>query len=454
VPQPSSRAILWGGLALGVVLATGLCVALATQVWVVGSSEGGWTYPYVDQLTWAPILIGLGAVLAVAGILAIGIATLGRVLLSLFGAIAVATAVHWGWRSHAPFDLEVIFRSPGANSFHAFAQEVGPAELLARFERARRRAPLHAQSNMPGKTLLVHALERVTVRTDILPWLLIIGSNLGALLVFGLARELLADDRAALYAALLYLFTPARLFFFPIMNTVTPVLVVAFAWIVVRWLRTSSTIDAAVAGVLLYTLVFFEPLPLVMGLFFVIIAGAALLRGTMRPRTFAIQSAAMLAFFALTAVIVYETTGFDLVQAFRQIGAHAVEFNEVAGRPYAVWVRANLAEFLVGAGPAAVVLAVIVPAAAWSRRSSIASWFAQPVVATSLGVLAVLLITDLIGINRGEVIRLWIFLACFFQLPAAWACVALQNRGAILALLTVAVAHSAIGVATIGFVFP
>ena len=452
MPQPSSRAILWGGLALGVMLATGLCVATATQVWVVGSSVGGWTYPYVRQLTWTPMLTAVGAVLAAAGILALGTATRGRVWLSLFGAIALATAVHWGWRSQAPFDLETIFRSPGANAFHSFAQEVEPAELLGRFERARRRAPLHAQSNMPGKTLLVHALERVTPRTDVLPWLLIIGSNLGALLLFGLARELLADDRAALYASLLYLFMPARVFFFPIMNTITPVLVVAFAWILVRWLRTSSTVDAAVAGGLLYLLVFFEPLPLVMGLFFVTIAVAAMVRGTMRPGTFAIQSAAMLAFFALTAVVVYEATGFDLLDAFRQIGAHAVEFNDVAGRPYAVWLRANLGEFLVGSGPAPIVLAFIVPVAAWSRRSSIASWFAQPAVAASLGVLAVLLVTDLIGINRGEVTRLWIFLACFFQLPAAWACAALQHRGAILALLIVAIVQAAIGVATIGFV--
>ena len=451
---PSSRAILWGGLALGLLLATGLCLALATQVWVVGSSVGGWTYPYVRPLTWPSMLIAIGAVLAVAGILAIGTATRGRVLLSLLGAIALATAVQWGWRIQAPFDLETIFRSPGANAFHSFAQEVGPAELLARFERARRRAPLHAQSNMPGKTLLVHALERVTLRTDVLPWLLIIGSNLGALLLFGLARELLADDRAALYAALLYLFMPARVFFFPIMNTVTPVLVVAFAWIVVRWLRTSSTVDVAIAGVLLYLLVFFEPLPLVMGLFFLIIAGAATVRGTMRPATFAIQSAAMLAFFALTAVVLYEATGFDLVDAFRQIGAHAVEFNQVAGRPYAVWVRANVGEFLVGAGPAPIVLALTVPVAAWSRRSSIASWLAQPAVATSLGVLAVLLVTDLIGINRGEVIRLWIFLACFFQLPAAWVCATLRHRGAILALLGAAIVQTAIGVATIGFVVP
>ena len=424
------------------------------QVWVVGSAAGGWTYPYVRQLIWTPVLVAVATIAGMAGVLAIGTRTRSRLLLSLFAAIGLATASHAGWRVQAPFDLETIFRSPGANAFHSFAQEVGPGELLARFERARRQAPLHAQSNMPGKTLLVHGLERITPRADVLPWLLIVLSNLGAVVMFGLARELLTDDRAAFYAAVLYLFTPGRVFFYPIMNTITPLLVLAFAWLVIRWLRTSHASDAAGAGVLLYLLVLFEPLPLVIGLLFLVLAAAAMTRREIRPATFAIQSAAMLAFFALTAVAVYEMTGFNLVRAFSQIGAHAVEFNAIAGRPYGVWVRANLGEFLVSAGPAQVTLALVVPMAAWWQHTSLRAWFGNPAVATSLGVVAVLVVTDLIGINRGEVARLWIFLACFFQLPAASACATLQHRGAVLALLAVSIVQSAIGVATIGFVVP
>ena len=42
--------------------------------------------------------------------------------------------------------------------------------------------------------------------------------------------------------------------------------------------------------------------------------------------------------------------GFDLVSAFRQIGEHAVRFNADAGRPYSIWIWANLREFLFGIG--------------------------------------------------------------------------------------------------------
>jgi hypothetical protein len=66
----------------------------------------------------------------------------------------------------------------------------------------------------------------------------------------------------------------------------------------------------------------------------------------------------------------------------------------------------------------------------------------------------VLLATDLIGINRGEVVRLWIFLACFFQIPAAYVCARLGNRAAMVPVLATTVLQSALGTSMIGFVVP
>lgn len=452
--QPLRLRVLWAGLAIGLVLASALCWSLASQHFVAGSAAGGWAYPYVRALTWEPVLAGLAALAAAALLLWVPVRTTGAALALVGASIVAATLAHAGIRSSAPYDLETIFRSPGANAFHTFAQEVGPSELLARFERARRQAPLHAQSNMPGKTLLVHALERVTTDTAVLPWLLVLLSNLGGLLVFALARELSGSARVGLYAAVLYLFTPGRLYFFPIMNTLTPLLVLAFLWVIVRWLRSHSTATAAFGGVLLFALVLFEPLPLVVGLLVIALAAAAILRGELTVGTFVIQSAAMGAFFALTAVLVYEATGFHLLNAFRRIGEHAVEFNETAGRPYSVWVLANLGEFALSAGPATLVLAAALPLASTTYAGPLRAWYSRPEVAVSLGVFAVLVVTNLLGINRGEVVRLWIFLACLVQIPAAWACAALENRGAILAVLTAAILQAAIGIATIGFVVP
>ncbi len=452
--QPFSRGVLlaalWGGLGLSALV----CWWLGSGTLVIGSAEGGWTYPSVGRFALQSFVIALVSAGAMGALLWIPRRTPFARMVVLALAIAAATLAQASMRGAAPYDLEAIFRSPGANAFHTFAQDVSPSELLARFERSRRQAPLHAQSNMPGKTLLVHALERVTTSTAVLPWLLVVLSNLGALLVYGLARELSGDERTALFGAVQYLFTPGRIYFFPIMNTITPLLVLAFIWVIVRWLRRPSTPTAALAGALLFVLVFFEPLPLVMGLLVVALAVAAILRGELTAGTFLIQSAALAAFFLLTAVLVYEATSFHLAHAFRRIGEHAVEFNQTAGRPYAVWVVANLREFAVSVGPAQLVLAAALPLAGWLRVRTVRTWLSRPDTALSLGLLGVLIATDLLGINRGEVVRLWIFLACLFQIPAAWACAALDNRWAIVALLTITAVQTAIGLATIGFVVP
>ena len=39
-----------------------------------------------------------------------------------------------------------------------------------------------------------------------------------------------------------------------------------------------------------------------------------------------------------------------------------------------------------------------------------------------VSVLAMVGVADAIGVNRGEVVRLWIFLACLAQIPAAYVC--------------------------------
>ena len=272
--------------------------------------------------------------------------------------------------------------------------------------------------------------------------------------IFGLSRDLFRDDRTALHAAVLYLFTPARVLFFPLMNAVTPVLVLLLALLVVRSLRTDGGWYAAAAGVALYLLFFFEPLPLVMGLLFAALGIAAIVRRDIAVEHFVFHASLMLLVFVAAAVAVYEVTGFHSVRAFRQIGEHAVRFNEVAGRPYGPWLRANLVEFMFATGPAQLVLAAAAAAAAWRPSERWRDRLSAPVLVMSLGLFAVLIVTDLIGINRGEVTRLWIFLACFFQIPAAHVCASLGERAALTAVLGVTLLQICLATAAIGFVVP
>jgi methylthioxylose transferase len=61
---------------------------------------------------------------------------------------------------------------------------------------------------------------------------------------------------------------------------------------------------------------------------------------------------------------------------------------------------------------------------------------------------------DLIGVNRGEVIRLWIFLGCLFQIPSAYVCARLDSRSAAVVVLATTLLQDALGSSMVGFIVP
>ena len=95
-----------------------------------------------------------------------------------------------------------------------------------------------------------------------------------------------------------------------------------------------------------------------------------------------------------------------------------------------------------------VLLALLSAPGRWRDRLS------APMAATCIGLFAVLGAVDLVGVNRGEVTRLWIFLGCFYQIPLAWACSLRDSQVAIAAVLGVTAFHAAVGTTLVGFVVP
>ena len=153
-----------------------------------------------------------------------------------------------------------------------------------------------------------------------------------------------------------------------------------------------------------------------------------------------------------------------IIDAFRRVAADAAEFNASEGRPYGLWAWRNLVEFCFGAGICQAVLFCVAWLAEASRRRPAADGVRsrvdprrlldRPIVTVSIGLVIMLLVLDLAGVNRGEAIRLWIFLACLFQVPAAYVCARLNHRAAIVMVLGVTVLQAALGTAMIGFVVP
>jgi hypothetical protein len=446
---------LWVFMLLGTILSLVVSYEIATHALRLGSLEWGWTYSYAARFTWRPV----GAALIVGGFAAalllgtdrfVGVGT-RRQWLIIFAWIVVATPLQALMRSLSPADLQSIFVSDAANSFYSVTQEFGARKVLLDFNEVRDRWPLHAQSNMPGKLMLLYALQLATTSASILPWMIVGISNLGAALIFLFARDLFDNGRLAVNAAILYLFVPARIYFFPLMNTVTPVLVLGCACLLLRMLQTRQPRYAALLGVALYGLAFFEPLPLVMGLLFAALVARAFCQGTLPARELLELLAIGCVAFATSHAAMRLWFGFDLVDAFRRIGSHAVEFNIQNARPYDVWLTENLREFIVGMGACQGILFV---AALLDGLRATEPWrmrLMRPITVLCVGLLAVVAVTDLIGVNRGEVIRLWIFLACLFQIPAAYVCTRLQSESAVIAVIACTALQAALGTALMAF---
>jgi len=431
---------VWAGSIASLLVSLGLA-----NIWFnVGSVRGHYIAQYSQffsvRVLWIAALAGASAI----AILWWSDALVHRrewaaVLLWLAAALALQAML----RSLTFTTFERNIRSPGAFSFYTTSEHYPARLVLSDFERLRPEMPLHAQSNMPGKLMFMYALELVTDRPDVLPWLIVVVSNLGGIPLYLFARDLFGSRTVALYSLALYSLMPARLFFLPVLNTVTPVIVLLLVLLVLRWLRSARAAYAAAIGVLVYALAFFEPTALSIGLLPALLMAHALWTRTVGWRTLMIQGSLAVAAFAAVYLVLLLGFRFDLFSTMHRLGVDAAGFNVRHNRPYAIWVRQNAIDFFFGVGVCQTALAAV----ACGRRGA-----GAPIVIVSAAITSILVVIDLLGVNRGEVIRLWLFLACFFQLPAAYVCARLRSRTAMSAVLATTVLQDALGTYMIGFI--
>ena len=199
-------------LTVGVAVSLFVCYEIATLSLVLGTPAGGWHYGYLENPSIRPV--GCRTPRRRCGcrarVLPSASAKLDPTGSSFSPGSWLATGLHGLLRSLTPFHLEEIFRSDAANSFYSVTLQFEARHILEDFERIRGQWPLHAQSNMPGKLMLLYALEAITPRTDLLPRLIVLVSNLGAFPMYVFVRDVFGDRRVAIYSAALYLFVPGQ----------------------------------------------------------------------------------------------------------------------------------------------------------------------------------------------------------------------------------------------------
>ena len=437
------------GLAVSTAVVTlATCAVVAAHGLVFGSVEGRWVFPYIQPYRASAAMAGVAA----AGAAVLLVAAALRVRRS-YPAAAVALAVAGAtvlqlllWRIY-PHSPGSIVRSDNATSYFSAALRYDPLVLLRFYDRIAPTLPLHAVGNMPGKILLFRAFHALTASPDVMAVLVLLLSNLVGVVLIGVAREFLDDPEASFGALVLWLFIPARLVFAPILNGVVPLPVVLalLAWL--RFLRTERAWLAVATGLALLVALLLDPTPLGLGLLFV---AAAFLSPPNRregvARAIQVARGGTIAAGALVGgwLALRSATGFDVLAHLARVAGEADRFNAWAGRGYAAWLLPNVVEFLVCLG-VPVLVAIIWGLSRPGARTRPAARLAGVALAT-------LLVLDLLGRNRGEVARLWIFATVPFVLAAAGFLAG--RRAALLHATAWMVVQGATLLAVLGFVIP
>jgi hypothetical protein len=408
-------------IAFAIASAVVVTYLIGSQQLTFGSFEGNWVHAYYRAFSaWAllPFLVAGPCVLLLAAWSnRSGSRHPGLVILVWF---ALAFFLQLAFRSQFPGTLASNVVSSTVNSFYSPILEHSAYDLMRDFESLQPTLPLHASYNMPGKVMLFYLLGAVTDSPQAMAYLLIALSNFGGVLLYFVVLDLFKDRRTALFSCVLYFFLPCRLYLLPRLNVVSPVLILLCLLLLVRFLRSPRPTWAILLGGSLYTITFFDPLILTMGLLF-----AAILTSATHSRRVSIASVAQLVVWASASFLVVHAAmlvifDYDLFRNFIYLINLATTFNTHTSRPYAVWIVQNPIDFLINAGVASSVLFFAYLATlARDRRTS--TWGSAPAL-FALSSLAVLVCLDAAGVNRGEVIRLWIFLASFWVVVPAHYC--------------------------------
>jgi len=452
---------------IAIALAVLVFIALvATKNISFGSAQGNWTYPYYRGITLAPVLVLMAIIPFVFLLLFLTNRYLGgceRRLVCLW--LVAGFFIQLALRSVYPFSLSAIIQSDVANSFYRPAMEYRPGEFLRHYETIAPRMPRHVRSNMPGKIVCFSLLCALTASPQVMGYLLILLSNIGAVLTYAIAKSIFKSAPTAIYSLILYLFIPAKIFFFPILNTVTPVFILFTLLLFLRYLESRGVAYLVLAGCSLYLVLFFEPLPLVMGIVCVALCAKYYFERKIHGQQLvSIIAYVTLSFLALHLAMLL-LMGFNIVEVFLMVLRDAIDFNLQDHRSYGIWVVQNLMDFSCNAGVAQMALFAVALVGALGRgvhalkkgggwTAEIRKMLLEPGPLVAFSAAAMLLFLDLIGINKGEVVRLWIFLTVLIQIVAAHYCAERLGGSTFSLVLVATMVQTTITLSMVGFVYP
>ena len=440
-------------------------VLVLKEKFVFGSEAGESFYPYIGAASRSPLLVFLEIMPLLLLLVYLTRKIVKRHALAAITIwLVVGLAAQLYIHTLYPSSLGDIIRSDVSNGFYSPTLKYDALEFIRNYNSIRGDLHVHAQANMPGKILFFYFLGIFVSTPLIMGCLIILFSNIGAVITYAICLKLFKNKLIALYSLILYLFIPAKLCFFPILNTLTPVFILLALLLFLCYLESRKVIYLIVLGLSLYLVLLFEPLPLVVGIMFI----AFLIKYYREDRIDIPGLAKVVIYPALSFLLVHflfwAVFNFNILNIFLLVLRDAADFNVHSERGYTVWVFQNMIDFFANAGLVQSLLILASCVIILSRiallirkaggKKEVIAYIFEPATLLTLSFFVVLLFLDLIGINRGEVIRLWIFLMVFLQIIVSYFCVTELTAIAFYVVLSAAVFQTVISISMVGFIVP
>jgi len=459
-----------GGLLVALAAAlTGLAVGVALW-WPYRLGVDDWAWEQVKDPVWERVPYTLAVFALIACVVVVG---WGRVsgasrrreaaLVALLAGLAFLAQVMAGRQARAGYHESVFaIGLPGASAYHGEARSIEHlgAYLRTFHQQVRRRSFRVQLSTHPaGPVVLMWGLNHVFagnpgaaegfidccerwlawgMRLEESPaaarlfakmsppelagvWLATIVLRLAACLVvvpvYLMARHCHGRG-VALTAGAFSAAIPSLLVFSPIVDLCFPVLAATACWLSFSAGERRSVWRAALAGLVVSVGLFFSLAFIVVALWAGALALVALWRGEGRPRKRHVVRllAGGVAGLLLPVAALYAAFGYNSFAVWRACWAGNAEFNLLSQRTYWKWLLVNPVEFLIFLGvPVACLFVRRLVAECRElthRRFARRDW-------PTLVVAGLLVALNVLGANRGEVARLWMFLMPACALAAA-----------------------------------
>lgn len=288
-----------------------------------------------------------------------------------------------------------------------------PVDWLRQYDDLLRLAPQHATTKPPGPVAFYIAVIRLfgSQNAPIAAAILMALLSAGAVAETYSAMRRIAGPAVGFQAATLLALAPSMTLLFLYLDTIYPILSCAMVGLWFAVLEEGNIRESVAFGLVLFATTMTSYTLLVIGIPLAGMTLTHLLRGGSLRRVTRLVGIALATPFC-AYVVLWLSTGFNPISAFRTALEMQYRYLPLLHRPYPRTIPFDLLDFFLGAGWIPVMLAILWLATRLRKEALL-------VRSTALWCVVTPLIVALTGLIQAETARVWIFMLPLLLLPAS-----------------------------------